>query len=100
MDVVDLLGKKVGSVREIKIGDPDALTAQGQVIGLDEPYLDATRPRLPDPLAERLLRVGYIKMTSRGVLRRPLYASAEQTYRVDNGAVHLSVGREDLAAQL
>jgi len=100
MDVLDLEGEKVGSVSEIKMGDPNALTAQGQVTGLDEPYLDAIRPTLPGPLAERLLRVGYIKITSRGLFRRPLYASAEQIDRVDSGAVHLSVARDNLAAEL
>jgi hypothetical protein len=99
MQVLDQEGQQVGSVSQIKIGDPDALTAQGQVMDLDEPYLDATRPALPGPLAERFLRIGFIKVSTRGLLRRPLYASSEQIDRVESGAVHLSVPQDSLAAE-
>lgn len=56
-------------------------------------------PDLPAPLAERLLREGYVKIDSKGLFRRDLYVGANQIGQVDGDVVHLSVPRSDLAKE-
>jgi hypothetical protein len=46
-----------------------------------------------------LLRVGFIKVERKGLLRGDRYVSATDVARVDGDAVHLSIRREALAAE-
>lgn len=105
MDVFDSTGKKVGSVERIRMGDPEADTAQGQgAAGAADPltrFADALgvtpNPDLPPALADRLLRRGFIKINGKGLLSRDFFVEADQIDRVDERSVHLASTAEELS---
>ena len=76
MRVVDANGKEIGKVEFVKMGDPDAVTTKGE----DE----ALRPNVLQPFADRLLRIGYIKVDRRGLFARDVYAAATEIDRVED----------------
>jgi hypothetical protein len=88
MRVIDADGKDVGKVTFVKLGDPEAITTQGQDTGLNE-------PQLPRPFAERLLRVGFVKVDRKGLFASDAYVAPNEIERVDGETVHLSV-RQDM----
>ncbi|GIJ50557.1 hypothetical protein Val02_74430 [Virgisporangium aliadipatigenens] len=89
MRVVDASGRRVGKVELVKLGDPDAVTAQGQETVRGE-------PRIPDEPRERLLRLGFVKVDRTGLLRPDAYVASDQIDRVEGNTVHLSVTDQDL----
>jgi hypothetical protein len=97
MRVVDAAGNEVGRVTVVKMGDPGAVTTQGQI--LNEPSLEAEKPHLPPELSERLLRIGYIKVDRKGLFRSDVYAGADQIAKVDGDTVHLAVDQHLLFSE-
>ncbi len=85
MRVVDYSGATVGVIAELKLGDADAITTAGQDAG------DVGGSTLPDQLAGRLLRTGYIRIRRRGLLRRDAYAASDEIAGVDGDVVTLAV---------
>jgi hypothetical protein len=79
MRVVDANGKEIGKVDFVKMGDPDAVTTRGQDEG--------ARPNVPPPFADRLLRIGYIKVDRKGLFARDVYAAASEIDRVEDDPV-------------
>lgn len=71
MRVVDRAGENVGTVELVKLGDPQAVTARGQAPGgggiVDElkSAFGAGEPQVPDELAARLMRLGFVKVDGR-----------------------------------
>lgn len=105
MRVVDAGGEDVGTVEDIKAGDPEAVSAQGQAAGgpglmgdLSAAFVGA-EPDLPTELAERMLRVGYIKIDGKGLFAKDLYAAADRIDRVEGNTVHLGVSRDQLVPE-
>ena len=96
MRVIDSTGHEVGRVTVVKMGDPEAVTTQGQTLGLDEAGLDISRPDLPPELAERLLRVGFVKVDRKGLFRKDAYIPADQIDRVEDNIVRLGVSQDAL----
>jgi hypothetical protein len=92
MRVLDADGDKVGTVELVKMGDPEAVTTKGQDTGLGE-------PRLPPPFADRLLRIGFLKVDRTGLFTRDVYVAATEIDRVDNDTVVLSVPQQMLLAE-
>jgi len=104
MRVVDAHNDDVGTVDEMSMGDPEAVTTAGnepratgglmrdiaEAISVDRP-----EPDVPDPLRSRLLREGYLKV-KRGPLGGHVYVSGEQLARTDGDRVVLRVARDDL----
>lgn len=90
MQVADLGGAKIGKVVLVKMGDPEALTAE---------HDPGAEPYLPDELAERLLRTGFIKIDRKGLLKRDVYAAADEIDAVDGDLVRLSVPVDVLATE-
>jgi hypothetical protein len=87
MHAVDADGKKVGTVKEVRLGDPDAVTAEGQVLDDDGP---------PAGVAERLLRTGYLRL-HKGLFGGDRWVSAEDVAAVDDDSVvHLAVPADRL----
>nr|WP_042186800.1 hypothetical protein [Kibdelosporangium sp. MJ126-NF4]CEL17569.1 hypothetical protein [Kibdelosporangium sp. MJ126-NF4]CTQ91204.1 hypothetical protein [Kibdelosporangium sp. MJ126-NF4] len=104
MAVLDSADQPVGSVTAVKMGDPEAITAQGQrPPGTVWDWLRDTfvgsEPEAPPTRAEQLLRKGYIKIDARGVFAKDLYADAEQIAHVDTDGVHLSVPHAELTSR-
>ena len=89
MRVVDASGRQIGKVELVKLGDPDAVTARGQETVGGE-------PRISGEARELLLRLGFVKVDRRGLLRPDAYVAADQINRVEGDTVHLSVTDQDL----
>jgi hypothetical protein len=105
MRVVDRHGEKVGVVEEMKMGDPQAVTAEGQGnphdalvvgVGVLSPVLGvrASGPRaardVPAEQADRLLRFGYIKVKRGHLLGGHLFVASDDIDHVEDDTVHLA----------
>ncbi|MFI6759213.1 hypothetical protein ACIBF5_08730 [Micromonospora sp. NPDC050417] len=102
MRVVDPVGEEVGTVVAVRVGDPNAVTAHDPpggdgVLGDRVPHTEyGEEPDVPPDLAARLLRTGYLKVDSPGLLARDLYIEADQIADVNQDVVELTVGRAEL----
>ena len=88
MRVVDSHEDEVGKVVTVHMGDPGAVTAEGQDVGDDS--------RLPPGAEERLLRTGYLRIDAKGWFAGDRWASTDEVSHVADGVVHLSVAKEAL----
>jgi sporulation protein YlmC with PRC-barrel domain len=101
MHVVAPDGKKVGKVEDLKMGDPEAVTSDGQTDpktgGLIGTVINdfAETSRLPRHTAERLLRVGYVKIDRSGLFTGHAYLASDELDRVEGDTLWL---KEDLHA--
>jgi hypothetical protein len=96
--VVDSTGKEVGTVKFVKMGDPNAVTDEGQeddspgFLGLGGDSYDLGN--LPEQARHQLMRVGFIHIDVSWADDR--FAAAGQVARVENNTVYLSVPEADL----
>jgi hypothetical protein len=108
MEVEDAAGERIGTVSDVRIGDPDAIdfgggdsdTSLGEGVAL---AMGAHRePNVPASLVGRLLRDGYIKIDDKRRLRRDhhYYATANQIVAVEGNKVRLSSSARDLIPPL
>ena len=106
MRVVGPDGKKVGTVEDFKMGDPDAVTAEGQALsetsvarvapgGLIAEFIN--KAELPRHLAERLLRIGYVKIDRSGFLAGHAYLGADELDRVEDDTLWLKTATHKAA---
>ncbi|WP_460463897.1 hypothetical protein [Arthrobacter pigmenti] len=51
---------------------------------------------LPEQFRERLLRLGYIKIDSKGLFKADCYAGADRLARVEDDVVHLNIDSSEL----
>lgn len=104
MRVVDSADSEVGTVEYVKMGDPEAVTVEGQEYPartLADEIAEAVvgpEPDLPPSIAARLLRLGFVKVRGRG-LDRDRYVSADQIADVTDDRVLLKVTRDTLARE-
>ncbi len=102
MKVVDATGEEVGRVRRMKMGDPQAASAEGQDVGdpqgpvnvlLDAVLRPDSGSALPEERADHLLRTGYVEIDRRGLLTGTLHVSADDVAEVDEAdeVVRLSI---------
>lgn len=94
-DVVDASGDKVGEVRLVRMGDADAVTAEGQQTqpSLFERIITdlfADTPDMNHEQAERLVRVGYVQI-DRPLFESDAYVPSDRLARVDGNTLHLAV---------
>ena len=96
--VVDSTGKEIGTVKFVKMGDPNAVTTEGQgdddpgILGLGDDSYDLGD--LPEQARHQLLRVGFIHIDVSWANDR--YAAAGQIARVEDNTVHLTVPEANL----
>jgi hypothetical protein len=96
--VVDSTGKEVGTVKFVKMGDPNAVTTEGQedddpgFLGLGGESYDMGD--LPEQARRQLMRVGFIHIDVSWANDR--YAGAGQIARVADNTVHLTVPEANL----
>jgi sporulation protein YlmC with PRC-barrel domain len=101
MHVVAPDGTKVGKVEDLKMGDPEAVTSDGQTDpetgGLIGSVVNgfAETSRLPRHTAERLLRIGYVKIDRSGLFTGHAYVASDELDRVEGDTLWL---KEDLHA--
>ena len=99
MHVVGPDGKKIGKVETMKMGDPEAVTADGQTDpktgGLVGTVIGdfAATARLPRHSAERLLRIGYVRINRSGLFAGHAYLGSDELDRVEGDTLWL---KEDL----
>jgi hypothetical protein len=106
MPVVDAAGSELGFVRDVSIGDSDAVTTEGNELralgGWLARYLSVVssdvslEPRVREPLRTRLMRIGFIKVVGHGPMARSHYVRADRIARVHDGRVDLSVSVDDV----
>jgi len=108
MDVRDVSGKSIGTVRDVYLGAPESIsgspgaepTDQAAELGEGTPLASALLP--PDPLprevVERLRQHGFIRIDSAGLFASDRYAAAEQIASVSSDGVRLAVSRDELLA--
>jgi hypothetical protein len=104
MRVVDQTGAELGRVELVKMGDADTVTTAGQqgeipeggLLGVLRRLIGGGEPDVPEPLAARLLRKGFLRVDSKGLLDRDIYVAADQIARVDRDEVHLNVSQQAL----
>jgi len=99
--VVDSTGKEIGTVKFVKMGDPNAATAEGQedyspgFLGLGGDSYDMGN--LPEQARHQLVRVGFIHIDVSMADDR--FAGTGQIARVVGNTVFLSVPEADLIRQ-
>ena len=97
-NVVDSTGKEVGTVKFVKMGDPNAVTTEGQedndpgILGWFGDSYDMGN--LPEQAQHHLMRVGFIHIDVAWANDR--FAGAGQIARVENNTVHLTVPEANL----
>lgn len=101
MRVVDLAGDDVGTVKLVRMGDPQAVTTEGQGGdgGLTDTlagFVGAAEPDVPTQFAAQLLRSGYMKIDCSGVFAGDAYAAAGDVATVRDSVVHLSTDSDSL----
>lgn len=95
MDVFNAAGDKIGTIASVKMGDPEAVTTDGQQTEQYEGIAGALVAAfgggsdLPEERKERLLRLGYIEINGPGIGNH-LYESAEAVGRVTEDGVFLN----------
>jgi len=107
MRVVDATGEDIGKVAYVQMGDPAAVTTQGNqrtVTGLAARVLegdlpDAAEPDVPNPLRASLRRTGFLKIDGKGLLDKDRYVSSERVREVSGDVVRLDVRKSELAAE-
>ncbi|MGC5017276.1 hypothetical protein [Micromonospora sp. DT47] len=102
MRVVDTVGVEVGTVDLVQRGDPNAVTVQAPTAdpgsSLDELIESAAveEPDVPADLAARLLRTGYLKVSTELARTGAVYVLADQIAAVTDNQVRLDVPLGDL----
>jgi len=102
MDVFDSAGDKVGTVEYVQMGDPGAATTRGNEPGLGgfvggiADTIVGSEPDVPQPLKDRLVRSGYVKIDGPGLSDTDRYVSADRIATVAGDRVTLSVTRDKL----
>jgi hypothetical protein len=108
MTVIDSAGEKVGKVEGLKMGDPGAVTEQGNELqdtgllgNIAEVFVgDEREPDVPGPMRARLLRSGYIKVDAPGFLiETDRYVSADRIASVEGDTVRLRVLKDQMVEE-
>ena len=104
MTVVDSTGEKVGKVEGLKMGDPEAVTGQGNELqdtgllgNIAQAFAgDEREPDVPGPLRAQLLRSGYIKVDGGFLIETDRYVPADRIASVQGDTVHLTMPKDRL----
>ncbi|SBT53824.1 hypothetical protein [Micromonospora narathiwatensis] len=103
--VLDSAGVEVGTVDLVQRGDPNAVTVQAPAGvdpggSLDELIESAAvdEPDVPADLAARLLRTGYLKVSTELARTGAVYVPADQIAAVTDQGVRLDVPAAELPA--
>ena len=107
MRVVDAAGEDLGKVEYLQMGDPEAVTTEGNehrpvdLVGgvVERVFPEESEPDVPDPLRTELQRTGYLKIGGHGIGGKARYVSSERVSAVSDDTVRLSVSKGDLARE-
>jgi hypothetical protein len=106
MKVVDSDGSEIGTVEFVKMGDPQAVSSEGQTTDTRPGLLQAVtdvfdddEPDLPPAMAAPLVRTGFIKVEARGLFAPDFYLAPDQVAKVEEDIVHLASDAGPLAKE-
>ena len=102
MRVVDTRGNPVGVVEQVRMGDPEAVTSHGQGPAAYSSLLDRAKalftgaePEVPEQMAARLLRLGYLKIDGPTLFERDRYVASDRVASVEDETVTLAIPEEE-----
>lgn len=110
MAVYDAKRNKIGEVETVHFGvagEGTRAQATGPATvapadtGYDQPIVDLfasvfSPGEVPDQLAQKLYRTGFVRIDSAGLFAADRYVTPEQIARVDKNGVYLTVSRDEL----
>lgn len=105
MHVFDSAGRDCGEVEYVQMGDPEALTSRGNeasadgLIGGIVASVAGSEPDVPQPLKDRLLRTGFVKIDGPGLIDTDRYVRADRIADVDGDRVMLTVPWDQLMVE-
>jgi hypothetical protein len=105
MHVFDSNGRDCGEVEYVQMGDPEALTTRGNeasasgFVGGLAASVAGSEPDVPQPLKDRLLRTGFVKIDGPGLTDTDRYLMADRIAGVDGNRVLLACPWEKLAEE-
>jgi hypothetical protein len=107
MRVVDAMGEDLGKVEYLQMGDPEAVTTEGNehrpddLVGrvVERAFPEESEPDVPEPLRSELQRTGYLKIGGHGIGGKARYVSTERVSAVTGDTIRLSVRKGDLARE-
>jgi hypothetical protein len=105
MKVVDAAGNEIGKVDFVRMGDPQAATVSPAQVdrtgGLLESVADAVAgpnaDDLPETLAGDLLRVGYLRIDTKGWFNKDRFVPADAITGVAGDIVRIALTKDELA---
>jgi len=106
MRVIDSAGQEIGNVSLVRMGDPEAVTLEGEASG-DQGILGGVanafgfsdEPDLPPTLQARLMRFGFIKIDGEGLFSKDRYVRSDKIAGVSADTVRLSVPKDRVAEE-
>ena len=96
MRVVDTSGDEVGVVKDVRMGDKEAVTDSGestQDVGL---FSGTEDTGLSEQARHRLARTGFVQISKSGIMSGSVYAAGDEVARVEDDVVHLSADKDAL----
>jgi hypothetical protein len=105
MHVFDSTGRDVGEVEYVQFGDPEALTTRGNEASADglvgglAASVTGSEPDVPQPLKDRLLLGGFVKIDGPGLADTDRYVRADRIAAVDGDRVMLECPIEKAALE-
>lgn len=105
MHVFDSTGRDVGEVEYVQFGDPEAMTTRGNeasaegLVGGIIASVKGSEPDVPQPIKDRLLRWGFVKIDGPGLTDTDRYVRADRIVGVDGDRVVLECPIEKAALE-
>ncbi|MEA2531642.1 MAG: hypothetical protein QOG89_3286 [Thermomicrobiales bacterium] len=104
MKVVDAAGDEIGKVEFVKMGDPEAVAVNPADSTRGAGWLDAVgdvvagrdADDLPETLAGEMLRVGYLRVDTKGWFSKDRFVPADAISGVAGDTVQLAVTKDEL----
>ena len=105
--LVDPAGQEIGKVEYVQMGDPEAVTTEGNErrpgdlvsrVG-ETAFADESEPDVAGPLRTKLRRTGFLKIGGHGLLGSDRYVSSERVGEVSGDVVRLTVRQSELARE-
>lgn len=102
MQVVDAAGDELGKVSYVKMGDPQAITTQGEEMGGDAGLFSGglfggggdNEPDVAEPFRSELLREGFVKVGGGGFFGKDRYIRPSLIADVSGDMVRLNVTKD------
>ena len=105
MRVVDVAGNEIGTVDDVKMGNPEAASTSGSgsvptdLVTAFTTSAFGFAADVPEPKRSQLLRYGYVKIDGSGLGDSDRYVRGDRVRDVSDDTVILSVGKDRLIGE-